>query len=270
MNQTTFRNRLKAALLVAVALAGGVCQGWAVEQEEQIKFDIDNPKIFDAIKNQKKILTYKVKHSGEYVYEDYYYDTPDFALYRLGCSFRFRVRNKGTGLPKEYGFQFKHEYGNDPGADFKRQEIDTNFPEARALGILNGNWADVFENPDRVEAVDRFLKFLEENKVDRKALAPVIYGKQARSRYRLNDDGEFYFEVSMDDATYKNLKDEAQAPLHLYQLEFENKFRKDQSDMQTRIKSLCTYFERMGAKPERDSKYRTSVEQLLKPPAPAK
>lgn len=270
MSQTPFWSQFKAALLVAAVLASGVSQSWAVEEEEQVKFDIGNPQIFEVLKRQKKILSYKVKHSGEYVYEDYYYDTPDLALYKLGCSFRFRVRNKGTGLPKEYGFQFKQEYGGDPGTDFKRQEIDTNLPEARALAILNGNWADVFENPDRAEAVDRFLKFLEENKVDRKLLTPVIYGKQARGRYRLQDEGEFYFEVSMDDATYSNFKDKEQAPLHLYQLEFENKFRKDQSDMQQRIKALSTYFERQGAKPERDSKYRTSAEQLLKAPAPPK
>ncbi len=85
----------KVVWLLAFMLVIGIGKNCpAVEMEEQIKFDVDDPKTFDAIKDQPKILSYKVKHSDEYIYEDYYYDTPDLALYNLGFSFAYQTNSQ--------------------------------------------------------------------------------------------------------------------------------------------------------------------------------
>jgi hypothetical protein len=239
----------------------------AVEMEEQIKFNIPGPAAFDAVKKHDKILTYKSNHSGEYIYEDYYYDTPDFALYHLGWSYRFRVRNKGGSM--EYGVQFKHEYdANSSG--YKRDEIDDVIPEEKAKQILAGNWSSAFTDDANFVSIRRFCDFLTKNNIDSKQLTPVIFGKQFRSRYRLKEGDKFYFEVSLDDSIYETIKNKKNLPkssMHIYQIEFENKYRKDQSSIPQRIKNLIGFFqEQCGAKLEWDSKYRMSVNKLFQEP----
>ncbi|MDD5006105.1 MAG: CYTH domain-containing protein [Candidatus Omnitrophica bacterium] len=239
----------------------------AVISEEQIKLDVQNELVFDYVRNFKYILTYKIKHIGEYSYQDYYYDTPDLAIFNLGYLYRFRVRDKGSGS-LEYGLQFKKEYDVNNKQDFQRTEIDDVIPEEMALKILSGNWSEAFSSNYDLRTIKEFRKFLEENKIDTKSLSPLIYGQQKRSRFSLKEDGKLYFEISLDKCSFNLINDARKKEINFLQLEFENKFKGDRSAMdqrEERIQDLIMFFtQNFPTKVERDSKYRTVVRELIK------
>lgn len=239
----------------------------AVVLEEQIKLDVQSEAVFDHVRNVKSLLTYKIKHIGEYLYQDYYYDTPDLDVFNLGYAYRFRVRDKGNGS-LEYGLQFKKEYDVDNKQDFKRTEIDDVIPEEMALKILDGNWAEVFSSKYDLNTINEFKKFLEKNKIDTRSLVPLIYGRQERSRFALKEDGKLYFEISLDKCSFSLINGARKKEINFLQLEFENKFKGDRLAMdgrEQRMQDMLTFFtQNFHAKIERESKYQTAVQELIK------
>lgn len=241
----------------------------AVVLEEQIKFDVADRSVFEIIKRLDYLASYKCRFIGEYFYNDYYYDTPDFSLLKLGYSFRFRCRDKGRGKV-EYGIQFKKEYDTKNSADFKRAEFDNVIPTAVGRDILGGQWSDAFSDTN-FKSVGKFRKFLEENNIDYRLLSPVLYCDQERWRIGLDKGGQNYFEVSLDDSTFRPLKNINKRffwflhKTRLLQLEFENKFRAGtQEEDENRILALIDYFTKShNLKIQRDSKYATAVKRFI-------
>ena len=238
---------------------------WAVVEEEQIKFDVPDESVFENIRVLKNVLSYKIKPRGEYFYQDYYYDTPDYDLFKLGYSYRFRIRDYGNGTI-EYGIQFKKEYDTKNNKDFKRMEIDDVMPEEIGVRILRGKWSEAISGPDDYKTMTELKTFLDKNKIKKELLSPVLYVQQKRSRFRLKADGVVYFEISLDDCIFNPINDSVKKYIHFYQLEMENKFRQGTSiEDQKRIKDLIDFFiENYPIKIEKESKYKIVITEFTK------
>jgi len=238
----------------------GTCH--AVVMEQQVKLEAANGSVFKEIEQAPYILTYKNKPLGRYYYQDYYYDTKDMALARLGYSYRFRIRDKGDG-EIEYAVQLKREYGNTQSGSFKREEIDDVLAARIGKRISRGDWSDAFKG-DGINTMKVIRKLLSDNNIDPGALAPVIYAEQTRYRYQLTENGKLHFEISLDDCTMQSIKDNKKN-LHFYQVEIENKFRKDTPEYdEMRIRDLIDFFTRSyPVSLIMDSKYRSAVSALF-------
>jgi len=231
--------------------------------EEQIKFDVPDTSVFDDIRPRQRILSYKVKHIGEYDYKDYYYDTADLAIFNLGYSYRFRIRNKGNGII-EYGLQLKKEYNTKDSEDFKRYELDDVIPKDLGIRILAGEWEEAYSDTD-LKTIKKLREFLSVNNIDYRKLAPCIIAEQKRSRFSMKRNGQLYFEISLDDCSFWPFDESNLNRVKFLQLEFENKFRVGiQREDEARILELVKFFEEnYPVKIEKDSKYRKAILELL-------
>lgn len=257
------RARLLPAAAVALAFVPGVAR--AVVMEEQVKFDVSSAWVLNRFLNLKTILSYRVKPIGHYIYRDYYYDTPDFAVSSRGYSYRFRVRDKGKG-ELEYGVQFKREYAVDPAKGFTRLEIDDLIPPEAGRKIAAGAWGDAYPPAPPLRTMKCFREFLEREKIDPSACAPRLFVRQERDRLRLSENGSTYFEISLDTATFNRLGDARREPFTFRQLEFENKTRGGKpAELRKRIGDLIDFFTGYtGVAISRESKYRTAVAHFTK------
>lgn len=262
----SLRRAAGAAALALLLLTSGHRAAEAVVLEEQVKFDVRDESDFEKVRGVRQLLSYRVRHRGEYLYEDYYYDTPGLSLYESGYSFRFRVRNKGKGVV-EYGIQLKKEY--EPGGrDFRRREVDDVIPEEMALDILAGNWHEAYSGKHDYKTIKALREILKGKRIDAKSLSPVLYGQQRRSRFTLKEDRKLYFEVSLDKCLFRRIGAGPKRETDFLQLEYENKFKKGRAkmdDRERRIRDLQDYFTRsMSAKTTAESKYRSAVQGLLR------
>ena len=239
----------------------------AVILEEQIKFDVLSQTVLQKIINEQYILQYKTKTIGKYFYQDYYYDTQGLNLFKLGYSYRFRIRDKGE-YELEYGLQFKKEYDKSDSANFRRTEIDDIIPRIMALKILSGKWDEAFSSSYSLKTIKEFRAFLEKNKINPNKLSPCLYGQQKRTRLTLKENSILYFEISLDEGSFRLINSGREKEVNFLQLEFENKFRKDRALMdnkEQRIRDLINFFTKnYDLKISRDSKYRMAEEEIIK------
>lgn len=232
--------------------------------EEQIKFDVVDTSVFEEIKGQDHILSYKSKFKGTYNYEDYYYDTPGLDLFKLGYAYRLRIRNKGQGN-LEYGIQFKKEYDAKDPENFVRSEIDDVIPEDIAKNMLSGDLSKAFSGDYDFLTINKFRSFLEENKIDYHNLVPLLHCLQKRERFRLKEHSLNYFEISLDDVLFTTVKGNNKQQIHFYQLEFENKLKGAIARDIKRIEQLIRFFtDNYRLKITRESKYRKAVLELIR------
>lgn len=257
------RTRLIPAAALALALVPGVAR--AVVMEEQVKFDVSSAWVLNRFLNLKTILSYRAKPIGHYIYQDYYYDTADFAVASRGYSYRFRVRDKGKG-ELEYGVQFKREYAVDPAKGFTRMEIDDLVPPEAGRKIAGGAWGDAYPPAAPLRSMRIFREFLAREKIDPAACAPRLFVRQERDRIELTENGSTYFEISLDTATFSRLGDARREPFHFHQLEFENKSRGgNPAELRKRIKDLIDFFTGYtGVVITRTSKYRSAITYFTK------
>jgi hypothetical protein len=252
-------------IIVSLPLLPNCCEyAHAAVLEEQVKFDVPERSIFEDIKSLPAILSYKLKIKGEYVYDDYYYDTPDLAIFKRGYSYRFRVRNKGDGKI-EYGIQFKREYDVNDSQNFQRMEIDDVVSGDIGKRIVSGEWSEAVSDTHDITTVKRFLDFLNENKINSKNLVPIIFAKQIRNRYKLKEDGTLYFEISMDECAFSLMNATKDERYHFFQFEFENKYKNGtMSTNHHRIMELTDFFVlNYRLKVVRDSKYGKAIDYLM-------
>lgn len=212
--------------------------------EEQIKFDVDNKEILENISNSRKILKYQLKSLGKYDYQDYYYDSPNYDIAKLGCSYRFRIADKGNNNI-EYRYQFKKEYDVNSKENFVRREIDVPIPKELAEKILAGDFNRLFFDNLNNEKIRELNAFLKSQNINLKKISPIIYGQQYRDRYSLKENNIKFFEISLDEARFVHLKDKDKK-LKFCELEFENKYtggyRTTQPDfIEKRIKQFINY-----------------------------
>ncbi|MDD5292427.1 MAG: CYTH domain-containing protein [Candidatus Omnitrophica bacterium] len=241
----------------------------AVVNEEQVKFDVSSIALFkNILRNISEwpvILTYRVKPIGKYIYQDYYYDTPDMTLFRLGYSYRFRIRDKGKENI-EYGLQFKSEYDPGNNESFKRLEIDNVIPDNMAQEIMSGKWLEAVSDKYDIHVIKEFLDFLNNNGIPPNALSPVLHADQKRDRFSLKENGMLHFEISLDECVFSLINDTEKKQYEFSQLEFENKYRKGiPSEDQKRIDDLIGYFtQSYNVSIARNSKYKTAILELTK------
>ena len=230
--------------------------------EQQIKFSIDKKETLDMISNARKILSYEVKSIGKYDYQDYYFDSPNHDIAKLGCSYRFRVADKGNNI--EYRIQFKKEYDAENEESFVRTEIDIAIPDDLAKNVLADNFNRIFSDNLNNEKIKELNSFLVSQKIDMNSLLPIIYGRQFRDRHRFKENKITFFEISLDEAYFKDLRDENKE-IRFMEMEFENKYTGGYRGEQTgfideRINKLVNYFsEKYKIKITKDSKYKKVV-----------
>lgn len=231
--------------------------------EEQLKFDIPDISVFERLKRMDNVLNYRLKTQGTYIYQDYYYDTPDLDLFRLGYSYRLRIRDKGDNIP-EYGLQFKEEFDGENDQDSTRDEIDDILPDDLAKDILSGNWQEVFSDKYDLFTIKKIDSFLKANNLDRSRLVPLLICQQERLRLRLRERSVVYFEISLDKVRF-NLVNDGSKKIEFMQLEFENKLKGSIGRDNDRIGKLAKFFEsEYKVIPSRESKYRKAVLGLVK------
>lgn len=233
--------------------------------EQQIKFSVDKKETLELISNARKILSYEVKSIGKYDYQDYYFDSPDYDIAKLGCSYRFRVADKGNNKNVEYRIQFKKEYDAENKESFVRTEIDIAIPADIAKNLLAGNFKRIFSDNLNNEKVKELNSFLVSQKIDINSLLPIIYGRQFRDRHRFKENKITFFEISLDEAYFKDLRDENKE-ISFMEMEFENKYTGGYRGEQTgfineRINKLINFFsEKYKIKITKDSKYKKVVD----------
>lgn len=253
--------RVIPALGVSLLLLPGPVHG--VVMEEQIKFDVSSPWILGRILALNSILSYRAKTIGHFLYRDYYYDTPDYAVCAHGYSYRLRVRDKGNGA-LEYGLQFKREYAVG-GEGYVRMEIDDIMLPETGRRIAAGAWADALSPAAApLRTVRVFREFLAREKLDPAACAPRLSAEQERDRIRLTESGTTWFEISLDTGALRPLGEGGKEPFRFRQLELENKSRgADPGEVRRRIRALVDFFSGYsGITMTRESKYKSAVEHF--------
>jgi len=231
--------------------------------EEQLKFDVPDISVFEKLKRMDNVLNYRLKTQGTYIYQDYYYDTPDLDLFKLGYLYRLRIRDKEDNIP-EYGLQFKKEFDEKNNKDSIRDEIDDILPEELAKNTLSGNWQEVFSAKYDLLTIKKIDSFLKANNLDYSRLVPLLICRQERLRLRLRERSVVYFEISLDKVRF-NLVNDGSKQIEFMQLEFENKLKGSIGRDNDRIGKLAKFFEsEYKLTPSRESKYRKAVLELIK------
>lgn len=123
-------------LLALCCMANGLR---AQNTEEQRKYTVTSPDSLAFVLDSSKYLEgFSFHKHAEVVYQDLYFDTPEFALYTNNLSLRFRKRYLGDGQIS-YSLQLKSEIENDTA---RRMEADE--PELDFYKVKDGdNWVSL-------------------------------------------------------------------------------------------------------------------------------
>jgi hypothetical protein len=147
-----------------------------------------------------RVHHYRVQPLGEADYVDYFYDTPDWALYRHGYSYRLRVRT-GEGAETPYAVRLEQEPRFVPAGETKL-DLRSDLPEPLGEAIAGGAWEGAVLRGGGLEAPQRLRDLLSDLGLDAGSLEPRLRAELHRERFDVTDKGQSWFELDSEQWTF--------------------------------------------------------------------
>ena len=149
---------------------------------------------------------YRAQPRGVAVYSDVFYDTPDWALYRNGYSYRFRERRSDDGnvvfllrLEREPRFVVEGT---------KKIDLRDKVPAGMGDRIAQGAWEMPVGEIDELKVTRRLSGVLEELDIDPQDLRPMLMAKLRRERFNITDKGRNWFELDHEIWSFRQIMEQ--------------------------------------------------------------
>ena len=191
-----------------------------------------------------RVFHYRAQPIGEAAFEDVFYDTEQWDLFRMGYSYRFRLR-KEADPGERYSVRLKQESrfvaeGNN------RLDVRSALTDSFGTSVLGGAWQQAVSEGAGLEAPEGLRALLRELEIEPTNVRPRLQVELRRKRFDVSDKGWNWFELDQEIWSFRLL--ESNERINFEDFVLDTRLKTDDLELARRVRSMaeiCEMFSKM-------------------------